>query len=47
MPLIVLLGLSPVWAQDAASSAVQEQALSGGVLFLGMAPDPALYPTLK
>lgn len=49
MPLILSLALSPALAQDTAppADAAEVQAMSGGVLFLGMEPDPALYPTLK
>ena len=46
MSLILLLALSPAFAQDDAPPA-QEQVMTGGVLFLGMESDPALYPTLK
>lgn len=58
MSLIVLLAMSPAHAQDPgpasaerpapkAASGTSSSALEGGVVFLGMSPDPALYPTLK
>ena len=52
MSLILLLALSPAFAQGAAAPATEDpatgaQTMRGGVLFLGMEADPALYPTLK
>ena len=47
MPLILMLALSPAFAQEPAAPTAEERAMRGGVLFLGMEADPALYPTLK
>lgn len=56
MSLILMLALSSAHAQEPGPAAAERPApagastpavLEGGVVFLGMDPDPALYPTLK